>query len=245
MFKKKLAALTAAALITLSSSSAFAVFADLELIRVYYDRVGNEYGTDLGGVKNIFPSMGNQPGGAFAGSFGDLSTGYAVYFAFDRTTNQLWASGSTTTPSVIVGGVAGFAGIKDGTQAMYSLYNTQGGTNYTGPVSNPNSYKNKLSTPQGSLGGSINSATRMNTEMSLNGLIGVAGQSRTQALYYWNNVLTTVAAEKIGIEVAKITTYSDGSTVIATAATPIPPAFILMGFGLMGMFGLRRRQTVT
>jgi len=234
--RRKIFGVIAAALMTLSASSAFAAFTDLELIRVYYDRNGSEVATDLGKVKEIV-----TPGGTFTGSFGGLSTGYAVYFAFDHSTNELWASGSTTTPSVIVGGLVGLYGIKDGTPYVYALYNTQGGTNYTGPAAATNSYKNKLSATQGSLGGSINSATRLNTEVSLNGLIDVAGQSRTQALYYWNNALSTMAADKVGIEVARISTNADGSTVIATAATPIPPSFFLMGSGLLGMIGLHRR----
>ena len=53
MFKKKLTMLIAAALMTLSTSSAFAAFADSELIRVYYDRNGAEIATDLGKVTDL------------------------------------------------------------------------------------------------------------------------------------------------------------------------------------------------
>ena len=116
-------------------------------------------------------------------------------------------------------------------------YNTQGGSHYSAPTAY---YKNNLSAVTGSMGNNINSATRMNTEASLDGLIGSGSGSVTQALYFWDNITTTVTADKSGVEVARITTNADGSTVI-TAPTPIPPAFFLMGSGLLGLLGLRRR----
>ncbi len=236
MFKKKITMLIAAAMMTLSASSAFAAFADLELIRVYYDRNGSEIATDLGKVKDIIAA----PSTTIGGSFGSLTTGFVSYFALDRTTNQVWASGSTTAPSAILGGSTGLTGMKNGTTPMYTLYNTQGGTNYTGLASHLSSYRSKLSPQgqQGALGNAITVATRVNTEASLTSVL--AGGSVTQALYFWNNGLTTVAADKIGKNVATITTNADGSTTVTT--TPIPAAFYLMGSGLMGLVGLRRRK---
>ncbi|HBA72266.1 MAG: hypothetical protein A2X82_01520 [Geobacteraceae bacterium GWC2_55_20] len=241
MFRKKLAVLVAAALMSLTASSAFAAFADLELIRVYYDRAGNEVATDLGKVKDILAA----PSTTFAGSFDGLSTGYAVYFALDRTAgmSDLWATGSTTTASTIVGTSLGITSLKSGTTYMYSLYNTQGGTNYTGPASALNSYTKKLSATQGWLANSIASVSRLNTEASLSNLLSTGTGSVTQALYFWDNALTSVAAEKIGVSVATIITNADGSTTVnSTVATPIPAAFYLMGSGLLGLVGMRRRN---
>lgn len=248
MFKKKFAAMIAAALMTMSASSAFAAFADLELIRVYYDRNGNEFATDLGKVKDLTAAgaVTNK-----SGSFGDLTTGYAVYFALDRTTglNDLWVSGAVGTPSTISGGGLGLTNLKSGTTSMYSQYNayaTSGGTEYTGAASNSNSYKTKISATQGLMASAISTASRLNTEVSIASLIGATSGSVTQALYFWDNALTTVAAQKIGVEAATITTNFDGSTIITSstpaAPTPIPPAFLLMGSGLLGMVGLRRKS---
>ena len=39
-----------------------------------------------------------------------------------------------------------------------------------------------------------------------------------------------------------IQTNADGTTTINPNATPIPPAFFLMGSGLLGMFGLGRKK---
>lgn len=244
MFRKKLAVLVAAAMMSLTASSAFAAFADLELIRVYYDRAGSEVATDLGKVKDILAA----PSTTFAGSFGGLTTGYAVYFALDRTAgmSDLWATGSTTTPSTIVGTSVGLTSLKSGTTNLYSLYNTQGGTNYTGPASAINSFKNKLSATQGMLANSIAAVSRLNTEASLVNLLSTGTGSVTQALYFWDNALTSVAADKIGQLAATIVTNADGSTVITSntpaVATPIPAAFYLMGSGLLGLVGMRRRN---
>lgn len=238
MFRKKLAVLVAAALMTLSASSAFAAFGDLELIRVYYDRSGSEIATDLGKVKDLIAA----PSTTIAGSFGSLTTGFVSYFALDRATNQLWASGSTNTPSVIAGGSTGLTGIKNNTTPMYTLFKTQGGTNYTGLASATNSYKNKLSAVQGNLANAINASTRLNTEASLLPLLNGSATKLDQSLYFFANGVTTVAADKIGVNQATITTNANGSTTITT--TPIPPAFFLMGSGLLGMFGLRRKVKV-
>ena len=247
MLKKKFAAMIAAALMTMSASSAFAAFADLELIRVYYDRTGSEFATDLGNVKTILDNA-KQPGGVtLDGSFGTLTSGYAVYFALDRTTgvSDLWATGKVGVDSVIVGGATGLTSLKSGTSSMYALYNanaTDGGTEYTGAAAATSSYKNKLSATQGTLATSINNASRLNTEASLAGVIGSGTGSAVQALYFWENALTTVAAEKIGVLAATITTNADGTSTIVAAPTPIPPAFLLMGSGLLGMVGLRRKS---
>lgn len=245
MLKKKIVMLVAAAMMTLTASSAFAAFADLSLIRVYYDRTGSEIATDLGKVAD-FTAAGAVK--TIDGNFGSLSgaTSFAVYFAVDRVNNDIWSSGSTTTPSVITGGNLGMTSLKNGLQPVYNTYNTQGGVTYTGPASLTNSYKNKLSATQGTLANAINVATRLNTEVSLTDIIGGTG-SRTQSLYYWGNGLTTVASEKIGQLAATIVTNADGSTVVtsstpAPVATPIPAAFYLMGSGLMGLVGMRRRK---
>jgi hypothetical protein len=249
MLKKKIVMLIAAALMTLSASSAFAAFGDLELIRIAYDRNGSEIATDLGLVSNFTAAGANNTiPGSFAAITPSTST-FVTYFALDRANNQLWATGSTTTPSIILGGASGLTGLKNGTTPMYAQYNTQGGTNYIGAASLASSYKTKLSAngQQGALAAAINLTTRANTEVSL---ASIASTPVSQGLYFWANGTTTVAANKTGVLAATITTNSDGSATIISstpapvASTPIPPAFFLMGSGLLGMFGLRRKTKV-
>jgi hypothetical protein len=223
-----------------SSQSALATFADSHLIRVYYDRFdGREVVSDLGVITSLLAAQGEQ---VYAGSFGQIDSNsastFAVYFAVDRVTNQLWASGSTSTPSVIVGGATGMATIKSNVPSIYPLWNTQGGATYFGGPFPLASYKTRLSATQGNLGGAINAATRIYTELPLANL----ANNNTQFLYYWNNGVTTNALEKVGVPVAVITTNFDGSTTLAALPTPIPAAAWLLGSGLLGLVGIRRRN---
>jgi FtsH-binding integral membrane protein len=80
-------------------------------------------------------------------------------------------------------------------------------------------------------------------ETSLASLVGATSGSVTQNLYFWANAYAAVPADTIGVLAATITTSYNGTSVV-TAATPIPPAFFLMGSGLLGMFGLRRKNKV-
>ena len=245
--KKKIITLIAGALMALSASSAFAAFGDMELIRVYYDRTGAEIATDLGKVSDVLAASKAAGGTTIAGSFGSINTGstsaFAVYFALDRATNHLWASGSTTTSSVILGGSTGLTSAKSGTNSVYSLYNSVAvGNTATTTAGATSSYKNKLSATQGNLGVAINGPTSKYTELSLANL----ANNNTQTLYYWNNGLTTDAAAKIGANATdtgfatSIITNADGSTTIVTP-TPIPAAAWLLGSGLMGLVGVRRK----
>ena len=245
--KKKMIMLVAAAMMTLSASSAFAAFGDLELIRVVYDRAGAEYATDLGNINTLLNSATPTTiAGSFTGANGAAT--FVSYFALDRATNQLWTSNAnvktaTFTPAVIGGGT-GLTSIKSGTTFMYNTYNavaTNGGTEYAGLASNPNSYKNKLASTQGWFGNTITATNNARTYSELN--LTTLATNNTQSLYHWSNAISSVAADKIGVAVAQIVTNVDGSTTV-TAATPIPPAFFLMGSGLLGMFGLRRKNKV-
>jgi hypothetical protein len=125
---------------------------------------------------------------------------------------------------------------------VYAGYNAAlaaGSNTVTVLQSDLNSYKSKLSAAQGALGNAINIATRPNTEISLASLINGTATSVTQNLY---SLAGTTAGSKGVFTTAIITTYADGRTNVS--ATPIPPAFFLMGSGLLGMFGLRRKNKV-
>jgi len=228
MFGRVLILFVAAAIALSTAACAFADFADLRLIRVYYDRNGTEVATDLGDVHTLVQTAqsggSTTLGGAFTGLTANLTT-FAVYFALDRSTgvNDLWATGKVGVTHTILGGSTGLTSLKSGSSSMYALYNanaTDGGTEYTGAAAATSSYKNKISATQGFMGNAINTASRVNTEASLAGVIGSGTGSAVQALYFWDNALTTVAAGKTGVQVATITTNADGSTVISPPPAP-------------------------
>ena len=69
-----------------------------------------------------------------------------------------------------------------------------------------------------------------------------SGGSVSMELYEFQLTGSGRSATVTTTDFMKITTNADGTTTVGTSATPIPPAFFLMGSGLLGMFGLRRKQ---
>ena len=242
--KKKMIALLAGALMAMSASSAFAAFADLDLIRVYYERTTGtiEKATDLGNVKTLIATPSTTIAGSWA-SITNPNNLFVAYFAIDRTASgpgvgDLWVSGSMdTTKAPLAVGTLGFNTAKSGANSMYTYYNSLGTDTVTASQTNSNSYRNKLSASQGAISNAITIATRVNTEANLASLVNGTATQVKQKLYFFENANT---ANSKGVAVAEITSNADGSSTITT--TPIPPAFFLMGSGLLGMFGLRRKS---
>ncbi len=252
--KKKMIALLASALMTLSASSAFAAFADLELIRVVYQRSGGtvEAATDLGNVNTLLASGGTFGGGtsAFTSATGTAfatSNLYVAYFAVDQTNKQLWMSG---TGAESIGSLKGST-IGSVTVGLYGGYNllTPTGSTVTQDTGNAASWFKKAdaTTQFGSFGGAITTGAA-NVEMSLASL--ATQSSVSQNLYFFSKYDGT-AAQRTGVlsnnanGTITILTNADGSTTInpqGGTPTPIPPALFLMGSGLLGMVGIRRRM---
>ncbi len=231
---KKLTTILAAVLLTLGlASSSFAAFADVELIRVVYERTTGttELVSDLGNAAaiagKITPSLATVgTGGTFAGSLPATVTTpknlFVAYFAINKSTNELWVSGSTDiTKAPVAVGSMGFTSTKSGWTNIQSYY---GGTTltpdangvYTGQQSYPNSYRLKQTANQGAMGNGINIATRPYTEASLASLVNGTATSVMQNLYYFSNANT---ANSIGVAVATITTNTNGSTTITPLAS--------------------------
>ena len=73
--------------------------------------------------------------------------------------------------------------------------------------------------------------TLLPTDITLN------GAAQQQGLYFFNNA--DLSATNF-VQLSTITTNADGTTNIS--ATPIPAAIYLMGSGLLGLVGIRRRK---
>jgi hypothetical protein len=252
--KKIATTIAAAALMMGVSTSAFAAFADLSLVRVVYERTSGtmESATDLGNINTLLAA----PSTTIAGSTltaNVASNLFVAYFAIDRSNTlnggpDFWVAGSTTSAPKAVGG-PGFTTTKAATTSVFSVYNgvannitggTSGGvtgTSYNLAQSNGNSYKTKMSASQGAMNNMINAATRPFIEANLASLVDGTATSVTQNLYFFSNANL---ANSVGTKVATITTSADGSSTVTT--TPIPAAIYLMGSGLLGLVGLRRRK---
>jgi hypothetical protein len=258
---KKMTVILAGALLTLSmAGNALAAFSGDDLIRVVYNTAGGtvENATDLGSVATLIAdTSGTVVGGGAAaftangiasGSFGNSAVAYfAVSTLENGTTGKyLYVSGSPTIASGI-GGLK-FASLGAGTGAIGTLeanYAAAAGSNsyVQGDTSiNATTYYKTLDASgsnTGGLGGFMNAASKGNTEASLATL---ASTPVTQGLWYFAAANNTTAAGALALT---LQTNADGSTTVINgnvASTPIPPSFFLMGSGLLGMVGLRRKK---
>jgi len=254
--QKKMIALLAGALMMISASSAFAAFDDLNLIRVVYGTT-NEVATDLGvtlsasasplAMSNVTLSTGASNFVAMnVGATGAGSSDYVAYYASDAgnsgamwfSANQVGAIGSTiavnannATAATGQLSVAG-AGVSSWYQSLTPKTTEGTITSVSGAKSNVNSYAYSFDIGASQSGlSTLNSSLGVFSDMSL-------AAAANQGLYYWDGSSATAT------EIATLTTNLDGSTTInqASATTPIPPSILLMGSGLLGMVGLRRKK---
>jgi hypothetical protein len=221
MFKKLFAVIIFVTLTHCISGTAFATFADSQLIRVYYNRTtGIENATDLGTISSVLASAASLGGTTIAGSFG--TSDFAAYFALDRTNAHLWVANvnvnTATFAPAVIGGSTGLTAIKSGTDVMYAQYGGATATSYTG-TPGANGYKGKLAGTQGFYGNTVTAANSARTYGELN--LTTLATNNTQSLWYFATPLSTVAAEKIGMAVAQIVTNTDGSTTITVAPPPV------------------------
>ena len=259
--KKKMIALLAAAMLTLAAGSAFADFAANDLIRVVYNTTTNtETATDLGSLTSLLavnsPTVVGSGATAFttvAGVSGatNLAGDQVAYFAVNSAGTGFYVSGiPSNVPVANPAQTAGTNGWMTSTNNNYASLSGGTGiattaiTNTTTKLSVPNTYYlngDKSGNSIGAMGSLLLSASWAGTEASLASL-ATPGSSVSQALYLLTS--TSRSGNTTGLEELVLITNANGSTTIEAvpAATPIPPSFFLMGSGLLGMFGLRRKQ---
>ena len=267
MFKETVSIVVALALlICLSAGSAFAAFDNFNLIRVVSDKtVGStlEIATDLGNITTL-SGLSNAAVGGGADAFTNFTQGRDFsnlsvnYFAVNRTTilNGTMYIGANTTTVPVTGGVAQV-------QNSYAITSTYGPPT---PIS-VNKYYSTLTLAPGSTSTVIANKTNASSLSEINGSTTLGGYKGYTGMWASNTNLnlasianapigmtvyrfgattgTNMATQLTGVKVLDLTTNDDGSTTINASApvpTPIPAAAWLLGSGLMGLFGLRRKM---
>jgi hypothetical protein len=228
------------------TGQAMADYATGDLIRVVYQVGGAlEQITDLGAVSsyttpfttNIQYNTNTFSLSTFAGaSYSDLQVAYFVYNA----NNTAFVSGPYNGTQL--SGSRQNSAYNSNALAVVTVAkaNSGGSGNAIIAQSNGQSYMTKMDkgggTSTGTFGGFIPGG---NGEANLAALATVGYVD--QSLFYYSN--TANAAN--GVNVATIRTYADGSTQLnpqAVAQTPIPAAVYLLGSGLLGLVGIRRKM---
>lgn len=252
---KKLIVLFAAAMLLLGlSGQAMAYFSAGDLIQVVYQtNANNEVLTDLGSLS----SMGGLTA-AYSGPTTTLTTSSTVlpaltsssfsgsgwnqlniaYFVYGGTGSpQTWVSGPVTGQT---SGSRKGSGYNSTAASILNWYtaNSNGAAQYTGSKTGAQAYYALMdpgSLAPGTFAGFIPGA---NGETSLANLANAGGYVDQYLYYYSANGIS-----QSGVKVADLRTNSDGSTRLM-APTPIPAPALLLGSGLLGLIGLRRKQSV-
>jgi len=242
--KSKLLVIAAVFMLMFSfAGQAMASFDSLDLIQVVSQVSGsgtNEVLTDLGQFSSTTPissttTFNNAVSLSNFGTGATLSNLEVQYFVMDTDNlNKVWLSGPTT------GQQSALSAGQTLTGNMWSVYyqaQTAGGNPVVQAQGSDFSVYKMLEnwgTNRGGMGGFIavgSAAANLGS--------GVV----TQYLYYYDaSALADGAAGTSGHAVAMITTNANGSTTISPVV-PIPAAIWLLGSGLIGLVGIRRRNT--
>lgn len=225
------------------SGQAMAAFQDGDLIQVVYQRGGAyEVATDLGVFNSTTPYAGDTltfnmnpfpvaGSGVFATA--QQSDVYVAYYVAGGIggTLPIWVSGPQA--GQISGARQGYAAGRLTIQNIYYQSLTSG-SQATSPQANAQSYYS-LSDRGGAMPGGFGGFIPFeNGEVSL----GTTAYVDTYLYYY---ATPNAPTSKAGVQVATIRTFANGSTQIV-GQTPIPASILLLGSGLLGLIGVRRKM---
>lgn len=236
---KKILLLTVV-LVALLSGQAMAYFENGNLIRVVYDRGGTyEVVTDLGsGWSPTAEFTGNQLFSTYNFSLSDLGLSswdnvYVGYFiAQNIPSNGAWTSGNMTSQtSAARQWPAFFGNAGDIMGANFQSGNAQNVNLQSGL----GSYQNNFGI-EGRFSSFLPSGTSSPGDASLVGFDAEGLQYVDQKLYYYAAPNTAAA----GLQVYTLRTYENGTTEINPV--PVPAAVYLLGTGLLGLIGIRRKS---
>lgn len=244
--KKIMMLMIATVMVFSMAGQAAAYFSAGNLIRVVYDAQGTiEVATELGPIadKNapftnkVVYNQNNFSTSQFGGA--PFSNLYVAYFAHDWNDIEAYLSGPMTSQTSgarkfqmlntsITNMINGYNGILSENQKMGSMLKKGVQSYYTQLDLGGNN--------KGSFNAFIPAA---NGEANLGALATVGYVDQTLYYYDFSTVNHTAQA---GVKMAVIRTFADGHTELNPNAVPVPASVLLLGSGLLGLIGIRRKM---
>lgn len=241
--KKIMMLMMAVVLVFSMAGQAAADFSTTSLLRAVYDASGTlESVTDLGTItdktapftNNVVYNSNNFSTAMFGGT--DFSNLRVAYFAIDYADKDIYLSGPMTsqtsgsrklagTNTAISTMIVGYNAILSDTQKMGTMLKT-----------GVQSYYQLLDLAGNSKGSFAAYIPGANGEASLAALATIGYVDQT--LYYYGNGDSAAA----GVKMAVIRTFADGHTELNPNAVPVPASVLLLGSGLLGLIGIRRKM---
>jgi hypothetical protein len=250
--KKIMMFLMVAVLMLGISGQAMAAFEDGHLVRVVFSSSGQyETGTDLGDITALTTNTGanvvyntNNFSLAALGGTATAADSYVVYYSVAAAPNRAWISGPTSDITM-TGARSAYSGLAGGIHSVQGLYQVQGAgaSQVTALMSDPNSFWTQMTNSgvgignmKGYVAASSGLATASLADLTTVGYVD-------QKLFYFASA--SGIGNTTGVQVATIRTFADGHTELNPSAgpvTPIPAAVYLLGSGLLGLVGIRRKM---
>ena len=235
--------LLAGALMALSASSAFAYFGNGELNFYAYNNTtgSSEVGVDLGSIGTLLTKGADTTITAGASNVAALKTGassvYGGLYGFDAASGNIWiVADAGKTLAANYAQYANFVTANGQINATYASAAGRVNTLASKGTSSTNDYFGRLdkgTTGQGTYASMIATAQGGDFKTTL-------AANVVKDIYFLdakNGVTNFIDTGATAIF------KTDGSIEVkAASAVPIPPAFFLMGSGLLGMIGLRRKN---
>ncbi|MDY6989265.1 MAG: VPLPA-CTERM sorting domain-containing protein [Thermodesulfobacteriota bacterium] len=237
--KKISAILLAVMLVFAVAGQASAAFENNHLVQVVHNSADKEFGVDLGDIGTIDMSgtnvllapVGSVNFGAL-GSYAELNVGF---FGADTAAYQNWIATTKTTDPLIA--PAQLLNFENGASSVQATYQSDPSQSYNQPGTY-GSIMNLNGVAEGAYAG-----WNLHQADGESGLADLASTGYVDMyLYHWS-FSTLDKGPDAGTDYTGILRlYANGSTVLNPSAVPIPGAAILLGSGLIGLVGIRRRN---
>ena len=249
--KKKMIALLAGAMMMTAASSAFASFGDLQLTEIVYNAT-NEYAvnlgtlTNVGGLDNVYTLSPSAAPTTFnlltkLGATATAATTYVAFYGSDYAAQAgqgqaLVSSSSAVAPTSNYGTMGQFQAGLSNVQTNFGAANLTA----TGLTSAPNSFSGSSMFYNGDFGGLLTSTT--GNSMTLASLVANPSLMSIYSIDDQSNNGAGVGIKQFGITATSTDGINFNVAAATSATTPIPAAAYLLGSGLMGLVGLRRKK---